>query len=136
MLRSIITLTAVIAVPVLPLAAQNYTGGLDKVTAILNANPQIPKSEADSIHEASLSLRASGERINEYCSGTPTAAREQRCHFAQGIFFNSVVKLFQRVQDARDGIVRPKLDYGDPRCLIAKRFNDPSAVPEGVECNL
>lgn len=127
----VLALTMLIATPA---NAQTYSGGLEKVTEILNTNPQIPREQADAIHEKSVSLRASADRINEYCEGNPSAARAQRCEFARGIFFNSVVRLLQRAHNAEGGIYETERIIDDPRCAVAKRFNDPSMVPEGVPC--
>lgn len=134
MLRSISTLLLAASLPASPLSAQNYTGGLERITELLNSNPQIPREQADAIHEKSVSLRASGERVEGYCSGRPSAARAQRCEFARGIFFNSVLRLTQRAHDAKNGIYPVERVIDDPRCAVAKRFNNPSLVPEGVPC--
>lgn len=119
-----------------PAHARTYTGGIPEVTAILNANPQIIPEEAEAIHAKSLGLKASEARIDEFCSGEPSVARTRRCDFAKGIYFQDVLRLLDRARNAAEGIYEKKMKHEDPRCAIARKFNDPSFVPNGVECEL
>ena len=126
------TLGLFIAVPA---EAQSYTGGIPEVTAILNANPQIVTDEADAIHAKSLSLQVAGARIDEFCLGEPSAARTRRCDFARGVYFQDVMRLLDRARNAAKGNYQKKMAKEDPRCVIARDFNDPGfAERAGVEC--
>lgn len=128
-----ITLSLLIAIPA---AARTYTGGIPEVTAILNANPQIIPEEADAIHAKSRSLKVAEARLDEFCSGKPSVSRTRRCDFAKGVYFQDALRLLDRARSAAEGIYKKKMKPEDPRCAIARKFNDPSLVPDGVECEL
>ena len=118
-----------------PAEAQTYTGGVPDVTEILNANPQIITEEAEAIHAKSLSLKIAEARIDEFCSGEPSADRTRRCDFAKGVYFQEVLRLLDRARNAAKGNYQKKMAKEDPRCIIARDFNDPGfAERAGVEC--
>ncbi|WP_370178073.1 hypothetical protein [Alteriqipengyuania sp.] len=119
-----------------PAHAQRYTGGLEEVTEVLNSNPQIKRDVADDLHARSVRLRASAAEIEEYCAGEPSARRQERCAFAQGVLLNSVIRLMERVRKAKNGEYEKRWVPEDPRCAVARHNNSPEfAEHMGADCD-